>query len=102
MPSKVGLREKFIRRFEESHISPKFTFHPQAKSLFVFGLHADRRKTQEAARKKGLKIVYIDTEGFLVDDKFYPYPLENLEAGDYLYKENASKAIRSMFNWLNN
>jgi hypothetical protein len=102
MPSKVGLKEKFIRRFEETHIAPKFTFHPQAKSLFVFGLHADRRKTQEAARKRGLKIVYIDTEGFTVDGTFYPYPLENLCAEDYLYKEEAGIAICNMYNLLNN
>lgn len=100
MPSKVGLKEKFIRRFEEAHIAPKFIFHPQVKSLFVFGLHADRRKTQESARKNGLKIVYIDTEGFVVDGGFHPYPLENLCVQDYLYKEEAGIAICNMYNLL--
>lgn len=100
MPTKVGLKEKFIRRFEEAHVAPQFKFDPRAKALFVFGLHADRRKTQAAARKKGLKIVYIDTEGFFVGDKFYPYPLENITHKDYLYKERATKAIQAISDYL--
>ncbi len=102
IPSKLALKEKFIRRFDEQHIVPEINFHPKARSLFVFGLHADRRKTQEAARKKGLKIVYIDTEGFDIDGVFYDYPLENTQKDDILYKEKAGIAIQNMYEYLNN
>lgn len=101
LPSKTGLIEKFIRRFEEAHVAPRFEFHPNAKSLFVFGLHADRRKTQVAARKRGLRVVYVDTEGFTIDGVFYPYPLESIQESDYLYKEGATSAIAAMEKYLN-
>ncbi|TCJ80386.1 UNVERIFIED_ORG: hypothetical protein BDK47_1744 [Anoxybacillus amylolyticus] len=94
--TRVGLKEKYIRRFEETHIIPEIDFHPDARSLIVVGSHADRRKVRAAARKKGLKIIYIDPEGYSEDGEFIPYPLESLEADDILIRESASIAMENI------
>jgi hypothetical protein len=100
LPAKLELTENFVRKFDEQHILPKFEFEPEAKSLFVFGLHADRRKTQAAAREKGLQVVYVDTEGFYIGDVFHEYPLEGTQENDILYKEKAGASIKQMFDHL--
>jgi len=96
LPRRVGLKERCIRRFEESEIVPDIEFHPQAKALFVFGCHADRRRVQEAARQRGLKVVHIDPEGFHIDGNFYPYPLEAPQAADMVVNQPAGHAIKQM------
>jgi hypothetical protein len=92
---KVGLPELLVRRYEDTHIVPQIDFHPLARSLIVVGSHADRRRIQAAARKKGLHVVYIDPEGFTgVDSKqFTPYPLESPQDSDYLFRFPATDAM---------
>lgn len=92
--SRLGFKERVVRRFEESLITPSVDFDPHAHSLTVVGSHADRRGIQKAARRKGLKIIYIDPEGFETDNGFYEYPLESPKSCDLLYRETATRAFR--------
>jgi len=91
LSSRVGLNELYVRRYEESHVIPKIDFHPQAKSLFVIGSHADRRRIQHAAREKGLLVVYVDPEGYCVGDQFKSYPLESPQDNDILFRVTANE-----------
>lgn len=89
LAKRVGLEENFIRRYEELSIVPDFTFDNQAKSLLVVGSHADRRRIQEKARLKGLIIIYIDPEGYSINGKARPFPLESPQSNDLLYRITA-------------
>jgi hypothetical protein len=62
--SLIGLKERYVRKYEDSDIIPHIDFDKDAKSLIVIGSHADRRLVQEAARRQGLQIVYIDPERY--------------------------------------
>ncbi len=85
--SQLGLEEMYVRRFEESDVVPTVNFDPSAKSLLVVGAHADRRKVEKQARDNGLKVIYVDPEGYL-DNKgnFNPYPLESPQDSDSLIR----------------
>lgn len=80
----VGLPEKYVRRYDEAHITPDIKFHNKAKSLIVFGSHADRRRIQHAARESGLQVIYVDPEGYTFPTGFRPYPLESVQDEDLL------------------
>ncbi|HEX6462683.1 MAG TPA: hypothetical protein VFZ58_05475 [Candidatus Saccharimonadales bacterium] len=89
--SLVGLEELYVRRYDEAHIVPDIEFHPAARSLLVVGSHADRRRVQQAAKQKGLKVIYVDPESYVDHDgRIIPYPLEKLEADDLLVRLAAS------------
>lgn len=88
LPSFLGLKEKYVRQYKESKIIPKINFNSKAKSFIVIGSHADRRRTQESARKAGLKVVYIDPEKFSND---HPYPLESPQDEDILINMTAQQ-----------
>lgn len=49
LPSLVGLKEKYIRRYDEPKHYPKIDFDSRARSLLVIGNHADRRRVQMQA-----------------------------------------------------
>jgi len=92
LPSLVGLPERYVRRYEETHITPKIEFHPDARSLVVVGSHADRRRIQHSARQQGLKVIYVDPEGYTFPDgSFTSYPLESPQDCDYLIKMTAAE-----------
>ena len=63
-------------------------FDQNAKSLLVVGCHADRRGIEKRARERGLKIIYIDPEGWWVDGKFLAYPLESPQHTDLIYRND--------------
>lgn len=90
MPSLVGLSEKYIRRYDEPKHYPVINFNDRAKALLVIGNHADRREVQKQARGKGLKVIYVDPEMYV---DYYgnpvPYPLENVQEGDWLLHKTA-------------
>jgi len=93
----LGLPQKFIRRFEESYFNPEIDFHKDAKSLWVVGVHADRRKVQELARRKGLVVVHVDPEGYADSSgTFTPYPVESYEKDDYFLQKTASVAFQDI------
>lgn len=93
LPLKLGLEENYVRRYEEQHIIPEINFHPEAKSLIVIGSHADRRKIHAAARNSGKKLLYIDPEGYFINDIFKEYQLEDPQDGDIIFKETSVNAF---------
>lgn len=40
----LGLPERYLRKFDDSHVFPEVDFDERAKALVVVGSHADRRK----------------------------------------------------------
>jgi hypothetical protein len=100
LAARVGLKEKYVRRFDDNHIFPRINFHPKARSLLVVGCHADRRHIQAAARTKGLKVIYIDPEGFYEDDGFTEYPIEGPQSCDMLYRRTAAEAMSDIISQL--
>lgn len=98
--STLGLPEIYVRRYEEARLVPNICFHPAAKSLLVVGSHADRRLIQEAAREHGLKVIYIDPEGYLLNGKFISYPLEAPQNKDFLFRGTAIDFAKKWTNQL--
>lgn len=92
LSSLVGLKEKYVRRFDEPKQFPSIEFDPRAKSLLVVGNHADRRTVESQAREKGLKVIFVDPEVY--EDYFgneIVYPLENVEETDLLVHMEAAQ-----------
>jgi hypothetical protein len=90
LPSLVGLKEKYIRRYDEPKHYPKIEFDNSARSLLVIGNHADRRRVQKQARERGMKVIYVDPEMYV--DYFgnpVSYPLENVQKEDILFHKTA-------------
>jgi hypothetical protein len=90
LPSLVGLKEKYVRRYDEPKHYPKIDFDHRARSLLVIGNHADRRRVQKQARERGLKVIYVDPEMYV--DYFgnpVSYPLENIQKEDILFHKTA-------------
>lgn len=90
---RLGIPELYIRTYTESEVMPNIEFHPKAKSLLVVGCHADRRNIEMKARQQGLKVIYVDPEGWNVDDIFFQYLLESPQQTDLIYNKGASKAF---------
>ncbi len=97
---RVGLAEAFVRRYEEQSIVPDIDFDENAKSLLVVGSHADRRRIQEKARLKGLKIIYVDPEGYISNGKFYQYPVESPQNDDFLLRMTAQEFAEAYNHYL--
>jgi hypothetical protein len=98
LAARVGLGECFVRRYDQ--IVPDVEFVDGAKALLVIGLHADRRKVQARARKRGMKVVYLDPEGFWHDGQFMPYPLEGPQDDDLVCRATAEKGLPELVNLL--
>ena len=88
---RVGLPELFLRRYDEA--IPPISISPQARSLLVIGSHADRRRVQARARAAGLKVFYLDPEGYHVGNRFIKYPLESVTDLDVLCRKGASEGL---------
>ncbi len=93
------LEDHFVRKFDPQHLVPEIEFHPEAKSLIVVWSHADRRMVQAAARAFGLKVIYVDPEGYHEGNIFSPYPLEWPQDWDihlqWTAREFAEKILRA-------
>lgn len=85
----LGIPEYCLRVHDMQGWYPETQFHPDAKSLFVIGCHADRRNVEKSARKKNLNIVYIDPCGYEENNVFVPYPLESPQNNDFIIKLKA-------------
>jgi len=97
LASLVGLQETYVRSYKDTAIVPKITFAENAKSLLVIGSHADRRLVQAAARRQGLKIIYVDPERYT--DYFgraSEYPLETIEKEDILIAKTAGEFAQDL------
>jgi hypothetical protein len=95
---RVGLSEHFLRRYDE--VIPAVEFRPDARSLLVIGSHADRRRVQARARARGLKIVYLDPEGYQIDGRFIGYPLEGPRDGDSVCRKTATEGLAGLCSML--
>ncbi|MBI3704967.1 MAG: hypothetical protein HY244_14245 [Rhizobiales bacterium] len=91
---RVGLREHFLRRYDEA--VPEVEFSSEAKSLLVIGSHADRRRVQTRARDRGLQVVFLDPEGYRIDGRFVEYPLEGPRDGDLVCRQTATEGLTSL------
>jgi len=87
----IGAEEICLRKWDEKGIYPKYTFNKSAKTLIVIGSHADRRECQKNAREAGLKIVYIDPEGYQTKDGFNHYHLESPQDEDFVVNASAAE-----------
>jgi len=90
---RVGVKEKLLRTYEPDKFFPSIEFHPDAKSLIVIGSHADRKFIQQQARLHGLKIIYIDPEGYMDERVFRPYPIEAPKDEDIILNLTAKEGL---------
>ena len=88
---RVGLDELYLRRYDQD--VPPVAFDPRAKALVVIGSHADRRRVQHRARANGMKIFFIDPEGYWEGGAFMHYPLEGIRSNDFLCRQPAAAAV---------
>ncbi len=91
---RFDIDEKILRTYRKDIYIQKLNFDKKAKSLICFGVHADRREVQKQAREHGLKVIFIDPEGFY-NDKFEPYPIEAPKTCDMIYKQTFNEAMKA-------
>lgn len=92
----AGLKELYVRCYDDN-VNLKIKFDKNAKSLLVIGVHADRRHIQKLARNKGLKVIYIDTEGYRNENgSFSSYPMESPQNEDIVIRKSATEAIKEL------
>ena len=102
LASLVNIKERYVRKYEDTDIVPNIKFHKDAKSLIVVGSHADRRLIQEAGRKNGLKIIYVDPEKYMdYKGNSIDYPLETLKDEDLLVQMTAVEFAKKYKKFLN-
>lgn len=84
--ARLEIPEIILRIYEKKTYLPKIKFDENAKSLICIGCHADRRQVQKQAREQGLKVIFVDPEGFYGDGGFENYPIEGPQSKDIIYK----------------
>ncbi|MFJ8475205.1 hypothetical protein [Kitasatospora sp. NPDC094011] len=92
--ARAGLPEVFMRRYDQR--TPHMEYPAEAKALLVIGLHADRREVQARARKLGLRVFYLDTEGVTEGGVYKEYLIEGARAGDVVVRSEAIPALRRL------
>ncbi len=98
---RIGINENILRVYNIENYFPKVTFDKDVKALLCIGTHADRRFIQRQARNQGLKIIYVDPEGFNTDNEFFKYEIEGAKDEDYILKMTASEFSQVLENNLN-
>jgi len=90
----LGLPEISLRRYDWGPYYPEIEHDPRARSLLVIGVHADRRLVQMRARKRGLRVLYIDPEAYVAPDGgAIPYPVEAPQRDDLFVRASAHDAM---------
>lgn len=98
---RMDINENILRVYNIENYFPKVTFDKDIKALLCIGTHADRRFIQRQARNQGLKIIYVDPEGFNTDNEFFKYEIEGAKDEDYILKMTASEFSQVLENILN-
>lgn len=98
---RIGINENILRVYNIENYFPKVIFDKDVKALLCIGTHADRRFIQKQARNQGLKIIYVDPEGFNTDNEFFKYEIEGAKDEDYILKMTASEFSQVLENILN-
>ena len=93
---RMDIPEKILRIYDINDYIADCDFDDGVKSLVCMGCHADRRQVQRQARKKGLKIIFIDPEGFYTKDGFDPYPIEGPKDDDIILKMTFEEAMNKL------
>lgn len=100
---RFDIPEKILRIYDFGTYLPKVDFDPSVKSLICMGCHADRRQIEKQAREKGLKIIFIDPEGFYAPDgSFEEYLIEGPKTGDIIYKTTFEDAMQNLLKEIEN
>lgn len=99
---RFDIPEKILRMYDINTYLPKLEFDKDVKSLICMGCHADRRQVEKQAREKGLKLIFIDPEGFFTTDGFEEYPIEGPKDGDIIYKTTFEEAMKNIYKVLKN
>ncbi len=90
----LGLPEVSLRRYDAGPYYPVIDYHPDARSLLVIGVHADRRLVQMRAREKGLRVIYVDPERYVAPDgRVIDYPVEAPQDEDLFVRMTAEEAL---------
>lgn len=92
----AGIDHIPMRLFDNIGSYPAIDFDPCARSLMVFGSHADRRTAQAQARSKGLPIIFVDPEGYWRGTEFVIYPLESPQSQDMVIKQPATLTMQQL------
>lgn len=98
---RIGINENVLRVYNIENYFPKVIFDKDIKALLCIGTHADRRFIQKQAKNQGLKIIYVDPEGFNTDNEFFKYEIEGAKDEDYILKMTASEFSQVLENILN-
>lgn len=93
---RMDIPEKILRIYDINDYITDCDFDTGVKSLVCMGCHADRRQVQRQARKHGLKIIFIDPEGFYTKDGFDPYPIEGPQDDDIILKMTFEEAMNKL------
>ncbi len=93
---RMDIPEKILRIYDINDYIADCDFDAGVKSLVCMGCHADRRQVQRQARKNGLKIIFIDPEGFYTKDGFEPYPIEGPQDDDIILKMTFEEAMNKL------
>lgn len=93
---RFDIPEKILRIYDFDTYLQQQEFDPTVKSLICMGCHADRRQIQRQARARGLKIIFIDPEGFYNPEGFEPYPIEGPRDGDIIFKTTFEDAMEKL------
>ena len=93
----LGLPEISLRRYDWGPYYPHLEHDPRARSLLVIGVHADRRLVQLRARRRGLRVMFIDPEAYVAPDgRAIPYPVEAPQGEDLFVRATADEAFAAL------
>lgn len=93
----LGLPEVSLRRYDWGPYYPQIQHDPRARSLLVIGVHADRRLVQMRARRRGLRVLFIDPESYVAPDgSSISYPVEAPQRDDLFVRATAHEAMAAL------
>lgn len=97
---RMDIPENILRIYDLDSYIADCHFENDVKSLICMGCHADRRKVESQAREKGLKVIFIDPEGFYEPNGFVSYPIEGPKDNDIIWKKTFENAMNELKNKL--
>ena len=98
---RFDIKEKILRIYDYDTYYTITEFESDVKSLISMGCHADRRQIERQAREHGLKVIFIDIEGFCNKDGFESYPLEGPQDNDIILNISFEQAMKELYDELN-
>lgn len=93
---RMDIPEKILRIYDLDDYIAHCEFDANVKSLICMGCHADRRQVQRQARALGLKVIYIDPEGFYEKEGFVSYAIEGPKDEDLIWKTTFETAMEEL------